>query len=260
MTGEPQLPLFAAAAPSAGAARRVVLSYGLGVDSTALLVRWLLDPSSRNFELEDLVVVTAMTGDEHSITGELVQRHVLPLLAAHGVRYAQVARASGSQTDGITVLSDTTTPDEVHLRGAFKLSDELTAAGTVPQAGGARLCSAKAKGAPLDAWIASALGTQPYRHAIGFESTETRRAERDARFNTGQRTGIYPLIDWNWDRQACLDYIERTLGVSNWPKSCCTYCVYALATQDGRRRMFDAYDQEPAAGVQALMLNASPSL
>ena len=48
---------------------RHVLSYGLGLDSTAVLLRWLTDPSSRDFDLSDLVVITAMTGDEFSATG-----------------------------------------------------------------------------------------------------------------------------------------------------------------------------------------------
>ena len=34
----------------------VVMSYGMGVDSTAILLRWLADPSSRDFDLQDLVV------------------------------------------------------------------------------------------------------------------------------------------------------------------------------------------------------------
>lgn len=33
---------------------RHVLSYGLGLDSTAVLLRWLTDPSSRDFDLSDL--------------------------------------------------------------------------------------------------------------------------------------------------------------------------------------------------------------
>lgn len=45
-----------------------MLSLGMGVDSAALLARWLLDPSSRDFDLDDLVVVTAMTGDEYTAT------------------------------------------------------------------------------------------------------------------------------------------------------------------------------------------------
>jgi transposase len=36
----------------------------MGVDSTALLLRWLHDPDSRDFDLDQLIVITAMTGDE----------------------------------------------------------------------------------------------------------------------------------------------------------------------------------------------------
>jgi len=32
-----------------------VLSFGLGADSTAVLLRWLIEPSSRDFDLADLV-------------------------------------------------------------------------------------------------------------------------------------------------------------------------------------------------------------
>lgn len=46
----------------AAPAPRVVLSFGLGLDSTSLLMRWLADPASRDFDLSELAVVTAMTG------------------------------------------------------------------------------------------------------------------------------------------------------------------------------------------------------
>lgn len=41
---------------------RIVLGFGLGCDSSAILARWLTDPSSRDFELHELAVITAMTG------------------------------------------------------------------------------------------------------------------------------------------------------------------------------------------------------
>lgn len=37
---------------------RVYLSWGMGVESTAILVHWLLDPESRNFPLSQLTVIT----------------------------------------------------------------------------------------------------------------------------------------------------------------------------------------------------------
>lgn len=79
----------------------VVLSYGLGVDSTAMFLRWLNEPDSRDFDLDDLLVVTAMTGNEWPDTVELVERHILPRFREAGVTFAQVARAGASQKDGI---------------------------------------------------------------------------------------------------------------------------------------------------------------
>jgi hypothetical protein len=63
-----------------------------------------------------------------------------------------------------------------------------------------------------------------YTHVMGFELGEKSRARRDASYDTTQRTGSYPLIDWGWDRQACEDYIRKVTGV-DWPKSACTYCL-----------------------------------
>ncbi|WP_157792806.1 hypothetical protein [Rhodococcus opacus] len=61
---------------------KVVLSWGLGEDSTAILLRWLEDPTSRDFELNELVVVSAMTGNQWESTRAEVEEHVLPRLAA----------------------------------------------------------------------------------------------------------------------------------------------------------------------------------
>ncbi|WNV83094.1 hypothetical protein [Umezawaea sp. Da 62-37] len=47
---------------------RVVLNLGLGRDSVAILARWLTDPSSRDFDLSELAVITGMTGQEWPAT------------------------------------------------------------------------------------------------------------------------------------------------------------------------------------------------
>jgi hypothetical protein len=72
---------------------RVVLRYGMGLESTAVLTRWLQEPDSRDFPLADLLVLTAMTGDELPDTGRLVDAYVLPRLRAHRVRFVQAAPA-----------------------------------------------------------------------------------------------------------------------------------------------------------------------
>ena len=232
---------------------RVVLSYGMGADSTALLLRWIHEPATRPCDLASLLVITAMTGDEWPATGRLVTEHILPRLRAHDIRWVQLARAGAAQGDGITILDDSRAPRAVHLGGDWKLSDEMLAAGTVPQVAGSRKCSAKAKGWVLDQFLAAEMAGRPFWHVMGFEAGETGRARRDASYDTAQRTGSYPLIEWGWDRAACEDYIRTVTGV-DWPKSACTYCPFALCNAAGRERVLAAYRAEPAAGVHALVL------
>jgi len=202
----------------------VSFSYGMGVDSTAILLRWLHEPASRDFNLGDLGVLTAMTADEWPQTGHMVRELVLPLIRAHRIRYIQVARAGPKQADGVRVLDDSRSPTRLFIDGAYTLSEEMLTAGTVPQCGGGRRCSAKAKGWPLEQVISRIAAGRPYRHVMGFELNELNRATRDTTFNTAQRSGRYPLIEWEWNRQACEDYVFSQFGV-RWPKSACTYCL-----------------------------------
>ncbi len=123
---------------------KTVLSFGMGVESSSLLVYWTENSSRLDFDLtEDLIVVTAMTGDEYIDTKIQVEKLILPRMRAHNIRYVQVARAGHLESDGIVVLDDTREPRTVYLDGAYKLSDELRAAGTLPQYAGAHRCSLK---------------------------------------------------------------------------------------------------------------------
>jgi hypothetical protein len=260
--------------PPSGA--QVVLSYGLGVDSSAALLRFLEDPSSRDFPLDQLLVVTSMTGDEWPRTGKLVEEHILPRLRAAGVRYAQVARGGTRQADGVRVLSDTTEPSRLYLKGAYKLSDELTVAGTVPQVGGTRRCSMKFKGWVIDTYLEHfaplavrhafgfEIGEQrraddcqrhmPGRLAFGFEIGEQGRARQASEYDTLHRVAEFPLIDWGWDREACSRYIEQITGVPDWPKSACVYCPFAMTSKAGRKSIVVRYDTRPQAAIEALLL------
>lgn len=103
----------------------VYLSWGMGVESTAILTRWLIDPGSRDFPLENLTVITAQTGDEHRDTKTLCETYIFPLMRSKQVRLVQVARAGRLEEDGIEILDDTDYPETLHIDGAYKLSDEL---------------------------------------------------------------------------------------------------------------------------------------
>lgn len=139
-----------------------VWSYGMGAESTAGILRMLTDPAARPdtiaSDFSNLVLVIAQTGDEWSTTGRLVQHYILPLLRKHNVRLVELARKGPTKKDGVAVLQDTRQPYRLHLDGVYKLSRENRVTGTMPQLGGVRKCSQKAKGAPQDSWRANEFG------------------------------------------------------------------------------------------------------
>ncbi|WP_307862084.1 hypothetical protein [Mycobacteroides abscessus] len=236
----------------------VCLSYGMGLDSTCLLLRWLEEPASRDFDLSELVVVTAHTGDEFDSTRAAVERHVLPRLREHGVRFVQTARSqrlTSMAGAGVVVLDDSTAPEQLHFRGRYRLSDEMLSQGTIPQRGGYRSCSIHAKGNCLDPVIAKLTRGRPYRHAVGFEVNEQGRALKDSKYNSELRTGWYPLVEWGFTREHCQEYVSGLTG-ERWSKSACGYCPFALSSATGRSNVVERYRSEPAVGAQALLLES----
>jgi hypothetical protein len=228
----------------------VLLSYGLGVHSTAAAAEIMENPGARDFDLGQLVLLTAMTGDEWQSSKALVESHLLPLLREHRVRYVQVARVGKYQRDGIVVLSDTDRPRELHLEGAYKLSDELKRAGTVPTVCGTRKCSLKFKGWVLDQWIRRHFDKRYVRQIIGFHAGELYRVERERRYYSGEGPPIeHPLIAWGWDDRRCFDYLRDRFGVA-WKKSCCGFCMFS----GGKPEVIERFRAEPRSGAEAIIL------
>lgn len=236
----------------------------MGVDSTAILLRWLREPQTRPCDLDRLVVVTAQTGDEWEQTRTSVERFVLPLLRDAGVRLIQVARAQRHVRrggEGVVILDDSRTPDRLYTDGAFSLSDELRAAGTVPQVGGSRLCSVHSKGDCLDPVFERIFADRNYIHVLGFEANEVRRANKDATYNTDRRTGHYSLIEWGWTREDAIAYISHATQGGFIPKSACYFCPFALSNKTSRAQTLHRYQQNPHQAAHALLIeHASLSL
>jgi hypothetical protein len=96
-----------------------VMSNGLGVESVAIMLRWINEPESRDFALKDLIVITAMMGREWPDTIQKFEQHMLPLFRKHGIRFVQVARAGHLEEEGIIVLNDSRAPSKVFAEGAY---------------------------------------------------------------------------------------------------------------------------------------------
>lgn len=237
-------------------AATVVFCNGAGVDSAALLHLWCSQPESRDFDLDELLVITAITGDEYQSTIDAANAHLVPLLHANRVRFLQVARGGQSTHDGYDVLADSTAPTELIPRGAWHLGEEMEQALTVPQiVSGRRLCSYRAKGEVLDSAIADEIAAgrvaPDFRHAVAFAAEETWRADRDSSYTTNARRPWYPLIDTKRDRTWCAAYLRTVLDGFDYPRSCCAFCCFQ-APQSGRDALAARWRAEPDAGAYAL--------
>jgi hypothetical protein len=60
--------------------RVVLLSFGLGVESTAILARWVNEPATCPCPLDQLIAITSQTGDEYRDTARDIEAHGLPLI------------------------------------------------------------------------------------------------------------------------------------------------------------------------------------
>ena len=137
------------------------------MDSTAILLRCILEPASRPCPLENITVITSMTGDEFEDTERDVTTYILPMLREHSVRFVQVARHGAKEADGITILSGTRKPDTLYIKGDYKLSDELAASGVVPSYSGVHKCSLKAKAWVIETWLDNHYDNRAFGHAFG---------------------------------------------------------------------------------------------
>lgn len=240
-----------------------------------------------------LIVITAQVGEEHKQdTIRLMEERALPLLREHGVRFVEVARRGHLEEDGIVVLQDTREPYKLHPEGVYKLSDELLSSGTVPQFGGNHRCAQKFKAFVIETWLAWEFrghADHPVYHCFGYNADEVSRAQNSdihiARHNEERRVpvtrtplevfgfnseevgridrsrlydgphriGHYPLQDWGWNRQKCLDYIREKTGLT-WVKSHCSFCPFCSEASKGLEGAVARWYAAPEQTAHGLMV------
>jgi hypothetical protein len=202
----------------------IILSYGFGVESTAILLRWIFEAESRYFvrwttksgkrrkrgkreyfNLADLTVIGSQTGDEHRDTQESVETHIFPLLRSRRIRFVEVARAGEHESDGIVVFQDSTEPFIFHREGAYKLSQHLKLAGTVPQFGGEHRCAMHYKGFVIEHWLKYYFGRNDVCHVFGYNADEATRAERSATGIETRNGEVLVAFGYNKDEQSRAD-------------------------------------------------------
>jgi hypothetical protein len=189
----------------------IVLAYGIGVDSTALLVE--LDHRGTPPDL----VLSADTGVEKPET-YAYQSMMSAWMAARGIRY-EVVRYVPKRFK--------------HWPPYYDLLSNVLTNATLPSISlGRHSCSLKWKIAPQDSFLKD---WAPAREAwsrgqrvirlIGYDASpaDTRRHAHASAITDDRFECRYPLREWGWERSDCIARIERA-GLPVPPKSSCFIC------------------------------------
>lgn len=165
----------------------IVASYGGGTNSTAMLIGMV-----ERGEKVDLVIF-ADTGGEQPHTYRHI-REFSDWLVGHGM-------------PAITVVREHVTLED----------DVLRRHGLPSIAFGFKTCSQRFKLRPFERHLkAMGVDLSTVTKLIGFDADEPHRAKEIP----GNR---YPLIEWGWGRDECVETIRRA-GVSQPGKSSCFFC------------------------------------
>lgn len=196
----------------------LVVAYGIGVDSTAVLVGY----AARGIRPD--LILFADVGAERAAT-----YHYLPLinLWLEGVGFPQVTVVRYQPKNF------------KHWPHYHTIEENILTNVALPSiAYGGHSCSSKWKIAPqdefleswqpaIDAWAAGA----KVRRAVGFEDSahEHRRRQRCATFAVQDIDGkryepVFPLQEWGWDRARCETEIMLA-GLTVPSKSSCYFCT-----------------------------------
>ncbi len=212
-----------------------ILSFGGGVDSTAILCGWV----ERQLPPFDHIIF-ADTGAERPHTYDHIHR-MQDWLTARGMPQ-------------ITIVRKTRRDGRIH-----KLEDNCVEKRMLPSlAYGFKGCSQKFKIAPQNKFAnnlpqAKAIwsGGGLVDKYIGYEFSESRRWMR-APIEDAKYRYHYPLVGWEWSRPDCLKAIERA-GIQMPGKSSCFFCPASTKPEIAElRRVYpDLYERALAMEANA---------
>lgn len=240
-----------------------------------------------------IVVTAQVGEEHKSDTIPLMEKRALSILREHKVRFVELARRGHLEEDGIVILQDTREPWKLNPDGVYKLSDELLHSGTVPQFGGEHRCALKSKAFPIETWLAHEFRNKteiPVYHVFGYNSEEASRVtksdvsivrhnedraierpgrvplmvfgfnceeptriERSKNYDGPERIGLYPLQEWQWGRQKCLNYIKEKSGL-DWVKSACSFCPFNAEASKGEEGAVKRWHDSPEQTAHGLMV------
>jgi hypothetical protein len=175
---------------------RIIVSYGAGTNSTALLVGMV------SLNIRPDAIIFSDTGGERPETYSYLSyfNHWLVQKGFPEITIVKYATKEGRQ---ITL--------EEYLLEKKVLP---------PVAYGFKSCSDKFKIRPLEKFIKANFPKQNIQMYIGFDTGESRRIRTNPKKD---HHNVYKLIEWGWDRKRCIEEIAN-VGLCLPGKSSCFFC------------------------------------
>jgi hypothetical protein len=224
--------------------RVVSVSYGGGVQSTALLVL----AAQRRFDARLFLFANVGDDSEHPATLRYLSEIARPYAAAHGIELVELHREfrRGARAGQVETLYGRLTRP-----GSRSLPIPVRMANGAP---GTRACTADFKvrvvGAELRRRGASV--EDPARVALGISTDELERAKPGIDPRAPYQHRVYPLLDLGLSRRDCARLIAAA-GLPVPPKSACWFCPFH--DQEAWRRLKrdtpDLFDR--ACALEALL-------
>lgn len=174
----------------------LIVSYGGGVNSTAMLIGMVKNNMKPNH------ILFADTGGEKKGTYDYII-YFNKWLKKQNFPQIETVRYKTKHGEELTLKQDI-------------INNE-----TLPSiAFGFKTCSQKFKIQPQEKFIKENYPNQKIIHAIGFDFGEERRMKENP---LKDHSNIYPLIQWQWTREKCVNEIT-SVGLCVPPKSSCFFC------------------------------------
>lgn len=214
-----------------------IVAFGGGVDSTAMIIGMI----EKQMPID--LIMFADTGGERPNTYQHI-KIFNEWLVAKG--YAEIVVVEKVRRDG----SRETLEQECHRRH------------NLPSiAYGFKSCSQKHKIAPQDKYLNHwkpakdcwKAGNKAVKY-IGYDAGESRRADNAAKRDDPKYEYRYPLIDWGWEREDCLEAIDKA-GLPNPGKSACFFCPSSK-----KHEIIDLYNTYPDLMKRAIAIETQAEL
>ena len=215
----------------------IIVSYGLGVDSTALLV------GLKRLGIRPTAILFSDVGNEKP--GTYAYRPIID---------------QWLRENGFPPITDIRYVPKRFKNGPYNtLLGNCMVNKTLPGISfGPKSCSAKWKGQPMDKWVRTQFPGQPVYRLIGYDAGPKDQKRCGGVIETIDRNFHfrYPLSVWGWDREGCKAAIQEE-GLPVPPKSACFFCA---GTTKAELEEMCVTDPDLVRDALEMEANAAPNL